>query len=65
MRVDELRTELMARDLDTRGLKNQLMLRLKEALDNEKVFRNLFFNLRKTFLKSDKGKNFLLISRFL
>ena len=37
MRVDELRTELMARDLDTRGLKGQLIQRLKEALDLEKV----------------------------
>ena len=37
MRVDELRTELMARDMDTRGLKGQLIQRLKEALDIEKV----------------------------
>lgn len=37
MKVDELRTELMARDLDTRGLKGQLINRLKEALDTEQV----------------------------
>ncbi len=37
MKVDELRTELMARDLDTRGLKGRLIVRLQEALDLEKV----------------------------
>lgn len=45
MKVDELRTELMARDLDTRGLKNQLISRLKDALDSEKVNFFLFFLL--------------------
>lgn len=37
MKVDELRTELMARDLDTRGLKGRLIVRLQEALDLEQV----------------------------
>jgi hypothetical protein len=37
MRVDELRTELEARSLDTKGLKNQLLARLKDALEIEKV----------------------------
>jgi len=37
LKVDELRTELMARDLDTRGLKGRLIVRLQEALDAEKV----------------------------
>lgn len=49
MRVDELRTELMARDLDTRGLKNQLMVRLKEAIDNEKVLSNRNFFIKFKF----------------
>jgi hypothetical protein len=41
MKVDELRTELMARDLDTRGLKPNLIIRLKEALDAEKVYKHV------------------------
>merc|ERR1712129_444611 len=36
MKVDELRHELMARDLDTRGLKSRLIVRLQDALDCEK-----------------------------
>lgn len=55
MKVDELRTELMARDLDTRGLKNQLISRLKDALDNEKVniflFTFFIFSLFISFIK--------------
>ncbi len=38
MRVDELRNELEARNLDTKGLKNQLLARLKDALEIEKVY---------------------------
>ena len=37
MRVDELRAELSARQLDTKGLKAQLVSRLSEALEDEKV----------------------------
>jgi hypothetical protein len=37
LRVDELRQELSARNLDTKGLKPQLLARLKEALDKEQV----------------------------
>lgn len=37
MRVDELRVELQARNLDTKGYKPQLLQRLKEALEAEKV----------------------------
>ena len=45
MKVDELRHELMARDLDTRGLKGRLITRLQEALDAEKVniFPTIYF----------------------
>ncbi len=45
LKVDELRTELMARDLDTRGLKGRLIARLQEALDAEKVKENFFLTL--------------------
>ena len=41
MKVDELRTELMARDMDTRGLKSKLIIRLQDALDAEKVMKNI------------------------
>lgn len=37
MKVDELRAELAARNLDTKGLKQQLLNRLKEAIQDEKV----------------------------
>ena len=37
MRVDELRAELEARNLDTKGLKQQLIVRLREALEDEQV----------------------------
>lgn len=37
MKVDELRCELAARNLDTKGLKQQLLNRLKDALEAEKV----------------------------
>lgn len=37
MRVDDLRVELEARDLDTKGYKPQLLQRLREALQAEKV----------------------------
>ena len=37
MRVDELREELAARNLDTKGLKPQLLARLKEAIEAEQV----------------------------
>lgn len=37
MKVSELRRELMARDLETKGLKSVLCARLQEALDQEKA----------------------------
>lgn len=37
IKVDELRLELMARKLDPKGLKAQLLNRLKEALEKEKL----------------------------
>jgi len=37
LRVDDLRAELLARNLDTKGLKAQLLARLKEAVEIEKV----------------------------
>lgn len=37
MKVDELRSELTARNLDSKGLKQQLVNRLKDALEAEKV----------------------------
>ncbi|CAF0707138.1 unnamed protein product [Brachionus calyciflorus] len=37
MKVDELRSELAARNLDTKGLKPQLINRLKEAIEAEKA----------------------------
>ena len=37
MKVDELRNELLARNLDTKGLKAQLTTRLSKALQKEKV----------------------------
>jgi hypothetical protein len=37
MKVDELRAELAARNLDTKGLKPQLLARLKDAINLEKV----------------------------
>ncbi|RNA45086.1 p30 dbc [Brachionus plicatilis] len=37
MKVDELRCELAARNLDTKGLKQQLLNRLKDALEAEKA----------------------------
>jgi heterogeneous nuclear ribonucleoprotein U-like protein 1 len=40
MKVDELKAELLARNLDTKGLKAQLLNRLKEAIESEKVFNN-------------------------
>ncbi len=37
MKVDELRNELQARGLDTKGLKPQLTVRLNKAIQKEKV----------------------------
>lgn len=37
MKVDELRNELEARGLDTKGLKAQLSVRLTKAIQKEKV----------------------------
>ena len=37
MKVDELRNELEARGLDTKGLKAQLSARLTKAIQKEKV----------------------------
>lgn len=50
MKVDELRHELMARDLDTRGLKSRLVTRLQEALDTEKVFYKVLLMTRIVYL---------------
>ncbi len=39
LRVDEIRVELTARNIDIKGLKlkQQLLVRLKEAIESEKV----------------------------
>lgn len=37
MKVDDLRAELAARNLDVKGLKPQLLNRLKDVLQEEKV----------------------------
>lgn len=37
LKVTELRAELQARGLDTKGLKNVLVERLREALEDEQV----------------------------
>lgn len=38
MKVDELRAELLARNLDTKGLKPQLLSKLSKAIQKEKVY---------------------------
>ena len=40
MKVNELREELTARGLDSKGLKSKLQERLQEALENEKGKEN-------------------------
>lgn len=49
MKVDELRNELGARGLDTKGLKPQLIVRLKEAIESEKVILILNLFMTKSF----------------
>ena len=51
MKVDELRTELAARNLDTKGLKQQLLNRLKEAIQDEKVIFRLICIILSKFAK--------------
>ncbi len=55
MKVDELHTELMARDLDTRGLKGRLIVRLREALDAEKVLFPKILKMRRDFCSAQAG----------